>query len=130
MRIQVLCLCALMAGACYGDETVRAYGGADRIWHLVEMHGKALDSEITLTFPETGRIAGQAPCNRYFASMEVPYPWFEAGPIGSTRMACDDLALESTYLKALGQAQLSEVLGNVLILSDDKAPILVFNADG
>ena len=62
--------------------------------------------------------------------MSVPYPWFEVGPIRATNMACPDLQKEAEYLKILQQMKLSEVLGNVLILSTSEGPNMVFKFDG
>lgn len=114
--------------ACRKDETVRAYGGGDRTWTLKILNDAPFPASATLTFPEAGKIAGRAPCNRYFGAMTVPYPWFDAGPIASTKMACRDLKAEITFLKALEAATLSEVLGNVMILSNTEGLEMVFNA--
>ncbi|WP_187429083.1 hypothetical protein ROLI_004840 [Roseobacter fucihabitans] len=127
--------CALVAAVfiltgCQGDETVRAYGAADRTWRLVELDNASVIYDATLTFPETGQIAGKAPCNAYGATMAVPYPWFEAGPIAATRLACPDLDAEIAYFTALTQMSLSEVLGDTLLLSNDEGRIMVFKADG
>jgi heat shock protein HslJ len=114
--------------ACRKDETVRAYGGADRIWTLKELDGASFPANATLTFPKEGEIAGEGPCNHYFGAMESPYPWFDAGPIGSTRMACPDLAVETIFLNALEAAALSEVAGDILILSNTDGLEMVFRA--
>ncbi len=114
--------------ACRKDETVRAYGGGDRTWTLKILNDAPFPATATLTFPKAGEIAGQGPCNRYFGAMTVPYPWFDAGPIGSTRMACPDMEAEGVFLAALEAATLSEVLGDVMILSNTDGLEMVFNA--
>jgi len=118
----------LPLAACWGDETLRAYGAADKVWHLMELRGAPFTAQTTLTFPEPGQIAGAAPCNRYFATQDAPYPWFKAGPIGATKRVCPNLAAETSYFAALTAATLSEVLGDTLILSDEDGPLLVFKA--
>lgn len=125
----VAALPAFMLGACQGDETVRAYGGADRVWVLTELDGRPFPGRATLTFPDIGQVAGDAPCNRYSASMTVPYPWFETGPIAVTRRTCPDLAAETAFLEALSATTLSEVAGDTLILSNTDGLSLVFTAD-
>lgn len=120
---------SLVAG-CFADETLRGYGAADKTWMLTEARDFASNPDITLTFPETGRIAGQAPCNSYFATMDVPYPWFETGLIAATKRACPDLGTEAAFFNALEAATLSEVLGNTLILSDDDGMLMVFRSGG
>jgi heat shock protein HslJ len=121
-------LAALGLPACRADETVAGHGAAGKTWTLTELDGQPFAARATLTFPEPGRIAGQAPCNRYFAALEVPYPWFDATEIGATRMACPDLPAETAFLAALGEMTLSEVLGDVLILSNETGRTLLFRA--
>lgn len=128
-------ICASLIGlsllaACQRDETVKAFGASDKVWRLVELDDTEVGFNATLTFPETGKIAGHAPCNAYSGSMTVPYPWFEAGPLAATRMACPDLSAEAAFFKALGEMSLSEVLGDTLLLSNDAGRTMVFKADG
>ena len=127
MRYACLALLTFLT-ACKADETVRAYGAADRVWVLSELDGTNFAAMATLEFPEPGQIAGQAPCNRFFATLSVPYPWFKAGPIGATKMACPDLDAESQFFDALSAMSLSEVLGDVLILSTPEGRERVFKA--
>ncbi|KEJ91010.1 META domain-containing protein [Sulfitobacter donghicola] len=114
--------------ACRADESVRAYGGADQVWTLKELNGASFPATATLTFPKAGEIAGQGPCNRYFGALSAPYPWFKAGPIGSTRMACPNLPAETAFLKALEAATISEVAGDTLVLSNTDGLEMVFKA--
>ncbi|MBE1285914.1 MAG: META domain-containing protein [Rhodobacteraceae bacterium] len=116
--------------ACSPDETVSAYGGADKIWVLSELDGNAFSARATLTFPEPGRIAGQSPCNTYSGQMEAPYPWFETGPLAVTRRACPDMAQEQVFLAALDAMTQSEVSGDVLVLSTEDGREMVFKSDG
>ena len=112
------------------DETVRAYGGADRVWQLTELHDARFTAVATLSFPDPGRIQGQAPCNSYGGKMTAPYPWFEIGPIVATRRACPALAEEQRFFQALKTATQSEVSGDTLILRDDAGREMVFKATG
>ncbi|PIE13700.1 MAG: META domain-containing protein [Rhodobacterales bacterium] len=114
--------------ACMGDETVGRYGAAGRVWQLTELDGATFTSRATLTFPEPGKIAGQAPCNLYFGTMAAPYPWFRAEKIGATAMACSELSQETAFLRALEQMTLSEVSGDRLILSNEQGREMVFTA--
>ncbi len=129
--MKTLFTAALVLGtltACQDDETARAYGAADRIWTLSEINGAPFPATATLTFPETGKIAGDAPCNGYFAAMTAPYPWFEAKQIASTKMACPDLQAESEFFAALAAASISEVSGDTLILSNPDGLSMIFKA--
>ncbi|MEQ6249065.1 META domain-containing protein [Sulfitobacter sp. HNIBRBA3233] len=128
MKPALALMACLALIACQGDETVRAYGGADRVWTLKELNGSTFGARATLTFPEPGEIGGEAPCNRFFGAMEAPYPWFETGAIGSTRMACPDIEAENAYLAALDAATLAEVSGDTLILSNTTGLVMVFEA--
>lgn len=128
MKTLTIALCALVLAGCRSDETVSAYGGADRLWTLVELDGAPFTKRATMSFPETEKIAGKAPCNSYSGTMSAPYPWFETGPLAVTRMACRDLAAEAEFFAALGEMTLSEVSGDTLILSNDAGREMVFNA--
>lgn len=130
-RLGFACLLVLLAlGACRRDETVTAYGAADKIWRLTEIDGTPVSYTATLRFPEPGQIAGDAPCNSYSGAMTVPYPWFDAEKIVSTQLACPDIEAEVTYLATLTEMTLSEVLGDTLILSTPESRKMVFKADG
>lgn len=118
----------LLFAACTGDETVSAYGGAGQTWKLSEIDGQAFTAAATLTFPEPGRIAGRAPCNAWSGTQTAPYPWFEARNILSTKAACPDLVQEQRFLSALSEMTLSEVSGDVLLLSTPEGREMVFTA--
>lgn len=124
----LVALCAVTLGACWGDETVSAYGGAGKIWRLAELDGADVTYRATLGFPEPGQIAGEAPCNSFQGAMTVPYPWFEVKEIVSTRRACPELEAETVYLSALSAMTLSEVLGETMILSTPEGRSMVFTA--
>ena len=123
-----LLLPLLMLLAC-SDETVSGYADRDAVYRLEELGDRRVPWQATITFPEPGRAAGQAPCNAWSAELRVPYPWFELGPIAATRRACLQMDGEAEFFEALSRATLAEVLGPVLILSDDTGPLLVFRAE-
>ncbi|MGK7753928.1 MULTISPECIES: META domain-containing protein [unclassified Roseovarius] len=113
---------------CSGDETLSGHGATGRTWQLTEIDGTAFDARATITFPEEGKIVGEAPCNRYFAAQLQPYPWFEAAEIGTTRRACPEMAQETAFLDALGAMSLAEVTDTTLILSTQEGREMVFRA--
>ena len=121
---------ALVLTACTGDETLHAYGAGGAEWRLTELDGAPFAARATLEFPEPGRIAGQAPCNRFFGAQTAPYPWFSVQRVGATMMACPDLEQEHRYLTALEAMTLSEVAGDVLILSNEAGFEMVFTRIG
>ncbi|MFN3526177.1 MAG: META domain-containing protein [Paracoccus sp. (in: a-proteobacteria)] len=69
-----------------------------------QIDGAAAPEGVTLTIPEAGRLAGQAPCNRYFAGFEQDDAALAVTAAGATRMACMDdgrMAAETAFLSAL-----------------------------
>ncbi len=111
------------------DETVSGYADPAATYRLVEIAGLEFTARATITFPNEGQIAGEAPCNRWAATQSVPYPWFEVGPIMATKRACLDLKSETEFLTTLAEMTLVEVQGPVLILSDDDGREMVFEAE-
>lgn len=125
MRILVTLLIFTLAGCNY-DETISGYVDQRAEWRLVELDGNPFPANATIAFPSKSRIAGQGPCNRYSATQSAPRPWFEAGPVMSTKMACAELAEEQLFFKALAEMTLVDVLGNILVLSNDAGREMVF----
>lgn len=121
-------LLLLSLTACRGDDPSRVYGDPDRVWTLKTLNGAPFPVAATLTFPKVGEINGQGPCNRYFGAMAASYPQFNAGPIGSTRMACPNLAAETAFLAALEAATLSDIDDDTLTLSNPEGLKMVFKA--
>ncbi|MEO0774432.1 MAG: META domain-containing protein [Pseudomonadota bacterium] len=112
-----------------GDETLSGYGASDVTWVLTEIDSAAFEARAELTFPEEGRIQGQAPCNSFSGAQTVPYPWFKAEEIVVTRMACPDLPAETAFFDALQAMTLAEVGGDTLFLSNDDGRKMVFRAE-
>lgn len=128
--IRMAAVMAVLAGlwGCAGDETVAGHGAAGRIWQLAELDGSPFAARATLSFPQEGRIAGEGPCNRFFATQSAPYPWFAVKDIAATRRACPELAAEAAFFAALRAMTLAEVAGDTLILRDDTGREMVFRA--
>jgi len=101
--------------ACQQDESVSKFA-------------VAFTSRATIAFPKEGEVVGQAPCNRYFATQTVPYPWFALSGIGATRMACPELEAESAFFAALEDMSLVEIVGPTLILTNEAGREMVFEA--
>jgi heat shock protein HslJ len=127
MRL-ALVLAALSALGHCKDETVSGHGGQGMTWVLHSIDGAPFTARATLTFPEEGRFAGEAPCNRYSGEQTVPYPWFAAERLVSTKRACPDLAAETRYLRALEDMTLAEIAGDTLLLTNDAGREMVFRA--
>jgi heat shock protein HslJ len=79
-------------------------------WRLEDLAGVAAlpNIEATLEFPEAGKVAGRASCNRFFGTVEISGESVKFGPLASTKMACIDDATnaqEVKYLQALQGAE-------------------------
>lgn len=118
----------LSLAACQRDETISGYSDNTTQWTLQEIDGEPFTARATLSFPEKGKIAGQAPCNRFFGMQTKPLPWFGAEQITATEMACENLEQESRFFAALSEMTLAETLGDVLILSNGAGREMVFRA--
>lgn len=116
----------LALAGCSSDETLTAYAPQDTSFTLIAVNDQATELKATLILGPNGAFSGQAPCNRYFGKITVPYPWFAVADIGSTRMACPNLADEVAYFERLKSMTLSESSGDILILSNDAGDTLVF----
>lgn len=118
----------IILSACLKDETISGYADPATTYHLQEINGVAFQADATISFPEAGNIQGNAPCNRYSASQNAPYPWLETGPIIATRAACEKLPAETEYFQELSDMTQIEVLDDLLILRSDDGRELVFRA--
>ncbi len=120
-------LLAILVLAGCGDETVTAY--AERTeYSLQTLNGMETTAALTLEVGTPGLVAGAGPCNRYSAAQTAPYPWFELGPIATTKRACPELAVEAEYLAALSRMTVAEAVGTTLILTNDAGEEMVFQS--
>ncbi|MEL7211562.1 MAG: META domain-containing protein [Pseudomonadota bacterium] len=127
MTLRLLFIVLLLSG-CLRDETISGYAPEGAIFALQSIDDQPFTTTATISFPAQGRITGQAPCNSYAAMQTVPYPWFNAQAILSSKRACPDLATEQSFFAALSDMTLSEVSGTTLILSNDAGRKMVFTA--
>lgn len=86
-----------------------------------------VDREITAVFTD-GQVGGSAGCNSYFASYEVTNGQITVGPIGSTKMLCDDERnqRETEFLAALQNVAGYSISRNSLTLTDAAGNGLLF----
>lgn len=114
MKRLILILSLLAATPALAQPSVAEGPG---VWRLVSLNGAAPQGVVTLTLAEPGRIAGQAPCNRYSGAVTIDGTAFAAGPIAATRMACDRLAEEAAYFDALAKVTTMEQAGAMMVLT-------------
>lgn len=110
------------------DETVSGYADPAATYVLKEMSSQPVGTHATIQFPEQGVILGKGPCNSYRAAQGIDYPWIKIEQIVSTRRACQDLEVETAFFAALRAATLVEVVGDVVLLSNDADVLLEFQA--
>lgn len=110
------------------DETLRRYGAAERVWHLVSLNGTPVETTATITFPRRYQITGQGPCNIYNSTNTTPYPWIALGPIVATKRACPELQIEAAFFRALSAASIVVIDGDSLTLSTEDATLMIFKA--
>ena len=119
---------SVMVSACQADDTGTQELAADQVWALKSLNGQAFSARATLKLQPNGTVTGHAACNRFSTRNTVPYPGFTLLPMRVTRMACPDLAAETTYLQALGRMSRSDIQNDVLVLRNGAGEELVFTA--
>jgi heat shock protein HslJ len=89
-------------------------------WQLQQLgaQGAIAGNQPTLSFAQMGRVSGTGSCNQFNGPVTVSGKSIAFGALASTRMACSDALnkQESTYLKALGQAEWFTVAGSTLTI--------------
>ncbi len=117
-----------LAAAYRLEKTVTDPRIENRRWRLIELNGRVIEPPADgegVYFeldPVQSRIAGNAPCNRFFGTYELlAGDRVQLGPdIGATRMACPELAHESEFFEALALVD-NYTLGDDGILSLHRA---------
>jgi heat shock protein HslJ len=96
-------------GSQQGSGSTGAFRLSGSEWLLEDLGGDGVLDQIqaTLTIAEDGKAAGNGSCNRFFGAAEIHGDHIKFGPLGATRMACAEAAMnqETKYLEALGAAE-------------------------
>jgi heat shock protein HslJ len=90
-------IASLLATACAGEPVHDAAPNlADTQWAVEDIGGDGVvdNAQTTLNIEAGGRFNGTGGCNRYFGEAIFDAGSVEFGPIGSTRMACQDGILD------------------------------------
>lgn len=111
-----LCLAACVQAG-QADETTLAPDASKIDWQLVEVDGQAPEWTATINLGETGRITGQAPCNRFFGNLTRDGSRFAVSDIGATRMACLRMEGEAQFFQILEGVATAEQTPGQLILA-------------
>lgn len=91
-----------------------------------------IDQEITAVFQD-GQMTGSAGCNNYFTSYETDGMSLTLGPVGSTKMACDNARnqRETEFFIVLDSITTFNMTDNMLELMDADGNVeILFEAQG
>lgn len=117
------------------EKTLRDPRIEDRRWVLTELRGRPFEAgedyreAFILLDAETGRISGNTSCNNFFGRyvIEAGNRIRVAGNLGSTMMACPDMAIEQSFLDVLTVIDNYSVTGDELTLNRARmAPLARF----
>jgi len=125
---RVILTLPILLAACIKDESISGYTAPDTVYVLQEINGAAFAASATLQFQAKGQATGNGPCNGFRATQTLPYPWIAIRDLVATKRACPDLPAETQYFTALQEMALADVLGPVMILSNDAGDEMVFRA--
>lgn len=94
-------------------------------WVLAEDVGSSKSPTLNI---EKDRVGGNASCNNYFAvyMMNPDSGSFSVSDIGATKMACDNMGVETHYFNMLEKANKYVLNGNILELYKDNLLLLRF----
>lgn len=137
---------ALLAFACSATESNSEFNDeaeashevvlnlTDNQWNLTELNGEAFElSEDFNTTPyiafvteeSENKIVGNAGCNRYFGGYELgEESMISFSQMGATMMACPNLDLEESYLKAVGSTVSFMIDQNTLSFLNEEGEIV------
>lgn len=90
--------------------------GLDGSYRLAGIDGQKVPANATLMIAGN-QISGQGPCNAYNAQNSAAWPAVALSPIASTRRACITEGGEAGYFAALGQTNMAQRSGDMLVLS-------------
>jgi heat shock protein HslJ len=85
-------------------------------WTLNLVDGKPVAYSATINLGVEGRVSGQAPCNRYSGSLKADGNSFVPGMIASTKMACENMAVEADFFKILAGVTTKEGGSGIMTL--------------
>lgn len=112
-----LALCLGASAAMADDTRLSPFTRPDTEWHLARLNGAAFEGESTIVFPEPGRVAGKALCNRFMGTADWTPEALRFGPLGLTMMACIDAEAEKAVTDALADVVAGGIAGDALVLT-------------
>lgn len=98
-------------------------------WRLSKINGKdvSLPKPITLNFNAAEqKVSGFAGCNQYFGNFTAEKNSLKFSLLGSTKMFCDSMDIETKFLDALAQINSFSTEDNKLVMLTDQQAVLEF----
>ena len=130
MKIFLILFIAIGTCCCSPKLSPDASWGTQR-WVLVEMKavpvqqsGGRRDAYISFQVAEK-RFAGNGGCNQINGNYKVDKSEIRFSDVISTKMSCNDIEFENTFLSILNTIDRYEVRGNDLALKRNKETLLV-----
>jgi len=90
-------------------------------WILREVNGKAVHpkSDISIHFIDETAVEGFGGCNTFKGKYATDGADIKIGPLMSTKMACEDLSIESQFTDALQRTESYKADGKYLYLKNE-----------
>lgn len=95
-------------------------------WRLETLNGDRFPALARFSLAIDQKIAGQAPCNTFLATLDGTAAQYQIGPMATTRRACEAMAEESRFLEAFAATTQARLDGENLVLSGPDGSELVF----
>lgn len=133
MKYLFILFTAVMGLDCSPKLSPDAGWGRGR-WVLVEMKGVPVQQsggrrDAFINFEvDQKRFRGNGGCNQVNGNYSVDKNTIQFNEVISTKMSCDDIEFENTFLSALGSINRYEVKGNDLLLKRKREVLLVLRA--
>ena len=124
--LAVFALVASVLAACGGSSGPKGGTFEGINWDVAayaDASGKMIDAPVTVPMDarfESGTVAGKSGCNTYSGSYTASGSSLKVGPLMSTKMACDQIAMdaEAAYLAAMDKAAAYTAEGGKLTIFD------------
>ena len=100
-------------------------------WELEALNGRIVadtnGNKVTLILNNgTGKMSGSSTCNKYFGGYKVDGSTLSFSGLGSTKMMCDEMSIETEYFSALSRVDKYEITNEKLKLYRGSKVILKY----
>ena len=126
--ISALIVISLLS-ACKSSRSSSSYILEQHKWILSELNGNPVqmsntdkDAHLQFTYKDM-RITGSGGCNTIAGTFTSTRNKLFFGPVLSTKMACENMKFEDTFLQALAQTNRYELTAHELVLKNNNQVI-------